>query len=39
VQLYDGAIDAGCQPEIVGIDDKSAHPVSLSSRCAASSAS
>jgi hypothetical protein len=30
VQLCDGSIDPGSQPEIVGIDDETAHGLSLS---------
>jgi hypothetical protein len=30
VQLQDGAVDPGSQPEVIGIDDKTAHRVSLS---------
>jgi hypothetical protein len=39
MQFDDGAIDARRQPEIVGVHDKLAHEVSLSSGCAAPSAS
>jgi hypothetical protein len=35
VQLDDGAVDTGGQPKVVGIEDETAHRVSVSTRGAA----
>jgi hypothetical protein len=32
MQLENGPVDSGSQPEVVGVDDKSAHKASLSTQ-------